>query len=96
MIFLLSYAVSNQQSQDFQNYSFIHVLMLRPLQNPSLEIFKFLLSPSIQTKLFHFSPISHFIAIYPCRFPFDDCDYAATGSTASADIIFSLFISELE
>lgn len=32
------------------------------------------------------------ITIYPCGFPFDDCDYAATGSTASADIILSLFI----
>lgn len=37
-----------------------------------------------------------FITIYPCGFPFDDYDYATTGSTVSADIILSLFISELE
>lgn len=97
MIFLPSYAFSNQQSQDFLNHSYIHLIMLGPFRNSSLDMYTFLLSFSLRAKLLHFSPtLSFFVRIYPSGCPFDDCDYAATGSTASGDIILSMFIFELE
>lgn len=48
MIFLPSYAFSNQQSQDFLNHSYIHLIMLGPFRNSSLDMYTFLLSFSLR------------------------------------------------